>query len=72
MVPKNIFPFMDFTPITSALSPYEHTASVNMVSKSPAGLGSQLCAVYFAAVLIWGVPEMGVPPNHPLKWDFPL
>ena len=20
---------------------------------------------------IWGVPEIGVPPNHPFQWDFP-
>ena len=21
---------------------------------------------------IWGFPQMGVSPNHPFKWDFPL
>ena len=38
--------------IFAALASNIHTASVNMVSKSPAGLGGQLCAVYFATTVL--------------------
>ena len=27
---------------------------------------------FLSIVLIWRFPKIGVPPNHPFKWDFPV
>ena len=32
----------------------------------------QCIAAYLNVLSIWGFREIGVPPNHPLSWDFPL
>ena len=34
--------------------------------------GREVCKAWQCPLLMWRLPEIGVPPNHPFEWDFPL